>query len=140
MKGCLFPCDQKDCYPCDVKECTISVAKRNPFFQFGSILGSIPYLDKWRDFWAYCEQEWAEAQKKELYYPPSPCDSCTGQDCGYCPENSESQEEPCEYGFSEECVERSLRNTNCCMECWLYNEVDEKDKREAGKMATMEAS
>jgi len=71
------------------------------------------------------EQEKAEQQKKELFYDPVPYE-------GY-DENGQllMEEEPCEYGFSEDCVEPSLRNTNCCFECWLYNEVDDETKKQA---------
>jgi hypothetical protein len=72
------------------------------------------------------EQEKAEQLKKELLYDPVPY--------GEYDENGQLpmvDEEPCEYGFSEDCVEPSLRNTNCCFECWLYTEVDEETKKQA---------
>jgi hypothetical protein len=72
------------------------------------------------------EQEKAEQQKKELFYDPIPD--------GEYDENGQplmDEEEPCEYGFSEDCVEPSLRNTNCCFECWLYTEVDKETQKQA---------
>jgi hypothetical protein len=82
-------------------------------------------------FWLLCEREWAEAEKKLLYYPEDPCRWCIEADCSGCEHFEQDQEEPCEYGFSEDCVEPSLRDTNCCFECWLYQEVDEETQRSA---------
>jgi len=83
----------------------------------------------WSLFWDLCEKEWAERQKKDLYYPDGPCDWCSEDSCSNC-EHSD-QEDPCEFGFSEECVEPSLRDSNCCFECWLYSEVDSEDQKNA---------
>ena len=82
-------------------------------------------------FWLRVEREWAENEKKQLYYPESPCDFCTSPECVDCENNPDPEEEPCDYGFSEECVEPQLRNTNCCFECWLYSEVDDEDRESA---------
>lgn len=78
-------------------------------------------------FWLLVEQEWAEQEKKQLYYP----------DCCWS-DNSEPDEEPCEFGLSENCVEPSLRNSNCCFECWLYGEVDNEDRENAKALEEVE--
>lgn len=38
--------------------------------------------------------------------------------------------EPCDYGWSEECVEPALRGGNC-FECWLFQQVDRECRKEA---------
>jgi hypothetical protein len=83
-------------------------------------------------FWLRVDREWAEAEKRLLYYPEGPCDFCVESDCSGCENNP--QEEPCDYGFSEECVEPQLRDTNCCFECWLFMEVDAADRRSAKQL------
>lgn len=86
-------------------------AFRNPFDSQGFTM-----------FWLRVEREWAETAKKLLYYPASPCDFYTSPEWVDCENNSDPKEEPCAFGFSEECVEPQLRNTACCFECWLYEE------------------
>jgi hypothetical protein len=81
-------------------------------------------------FWQRIEQEWAENEKKLLYYLESICDFCSRCDCSNCEDNPDPIEEPCDFGFSEECVEPCLRDTNCCFECWLYSEVDKETRKQ----------
>lgn len=88
-------------------------------------------LKDFADFWLLCEREWAEAEKKLLYYPEGNCAFCGRDDCSNCEDNPDPKEAPCDYGFSEECVEPSLRGTNCCFECWLYGEVDSETQKVA---------
>jgi hypothetical protein len=62
------------------------------------------------EFWQRIEQEWAERFKFDEFYG-----------CG----------EQCYYDFADECVEPSLRNMNCCFECWLFQELDEESRKQA---------
>jgi len=45
----------------------------------------------------------------------------------------EPEKESCDYDFADECVEPSLRNMGNCFECWLFQEVDASDRKEAKK-------
>lgn len=70
-----------------------------------------------------------EEMKKKLFYDPVPYGEC----------EDEETEEPCDFGFSEDCVEPQLRDTNCCLECWLYTQVDEQVQKDAKELQEIDS-
>lgn len=72
-------------YGCSCKYGRWAPADSNPFFDFGPNLTGL----NWRDFWGLVEQEWAEHEKKLLYYDPDNCPDmnelgCTFPFCDNC--------------------------------------------------------
>ena len=55
-------------------------------------------------------------------------------DCGEDILEDEDQGD-CDYDFGDFCVEPQKRAIGCCFECWLFQEVDEADRKAAKQKA-----
>ncbi len=70
--------------------------------------------DEWKTFWEHIEQEWADNEKKQLYYDPDPrgCEFCDDlYNCEDCPQRAE-QENACDY-IGDECIDSACRRDGC---------------------------
>lgn len=70
--------------------------------------------EKFGAFWERILQEWAENEKKQLYYDPDPrgCEFCDDlYNCEDCPQRAE-QENACDY-TGDECIDSACRRDGC---------------------------
>ena len=90
MKGILHCYELSVCAdicPRRRSKCFVAVL-RNPFnFAEGAPDEWVEY-NPWVEFWLMSAQQWAEYEKKLLYYPDQACPYCGDYDCsGDCPES-----------------------------------------------------
>ncbi len=77
---------------------------------------------EWKDFWALIEREWAEQEKKLLYYDPWPdcplngCDECEDTDCPQRKQLDEAEYNNCSF-TGDECIDTSCRDFCGCVGC-----------------------
>jgi hypothetical protein len=100
MKGILHCYEVGVCgdfCPRRIPKCSIVVLGNRFDFAEGAPVEWADY-NPWTEFWLHAEREWAEHEKKQLYYDPDTCPDmnewgCSYPDCENCQVVQDDEEE-----------------------------------------------